>query len=60
MKKMLSDFELFECTNTPLGLMMRVMDGWVVNGAFIPFSSAKIITKEVEVYDENKKSDKMP
>ena len=51
MKKMLSNFDLFECTDTPLGKMMRVMNGWVVGGAFIP-ESDEFGAREVEVYEK--------
>lgn len=50
MKKQLSDFELFERTKTPNGMMMRVPGGWELNGAYI--SSEKFGHIEVEVYDK--------
>lgn len=58
MKKRLNDFGLFECTMTPKGLMMRVMGGWELNGAFIPEESpTKMRMKEFEVFDTKNKLD---
>lgn len=56
MKKQLSEFEIFECTMTPVGLMMRVFDGWVVNGTFV-LDTGKLRITEAEVFDTKNKLD---